>query len=308
MAFPPVPFQEWFLRQTSTGNAALNVYVARVKADGGVVEAIGCVPLAVWDWAAPVAPAYSAELTAWINKLNTEGFTLPSAANLTLMDAFITALKSAGAWASLDVIQMWAQDSNSVNAGRVNLKSPSDTLATLYNAVTFTNKVGIAGDGVSAYVDTGYVLSTYGGNYANNDAMIGAYVFQQSTVAAHEFISNSGANGALRLRNSNSGVQRVNCNSNLSPAINFGTTGFLAIHKTAAQSLTAQVDTTTTTHTYGSDTTNTPDGNVVLFAQTGLAAYVDAGIGLFMLGGEQSTLTTEISNAVNAYITGVAAL
>ena len=53
MAFPPVPFQEWFLRQTSTGNAALNAYVARVKADGGVVEAIGCVPLAVWDWAAP---------------------------------------------------------------------------------------------------------------------------------------------------------------------------------------------------------------------------------------------------------------
>ena len=53
MAFPPVPFQEWFLRQTSTGNAALNAYVARVKADGGVVEAIGCVPLAVWDWVAP---------------------------------------------------------------------------------------------------------------------------------------------------------------------------------------------------------------------------------------------------------------
>jgi len=53
MAFPPVPFQEWFLRQTSTGNAALNAYVARVKADGGVVEAIGCVPLAVWDWTAP---------------------------------------------------------------------------------------------------------------------------------------------------------------------------------------------------------------------------------------------------------------
>jgi hypothetical protein len=56
MAFPPVPFQEWFLRQTSTGNAALNAYVARVKADGGVVEAIGCVPLAVWDWTDSFAP------------------------------------------------------------------------------------------------------------------------------------------------------------------------------------------------------------------------------------------------------------
>jgi len=62
MAFPPVPFQEWFLRQTSTGNAALNAYVARVKADGGVVEAIGCVPLAVWDWVAPVAPTLLLDL------------------------------------------------------------------------------------------------------------------------------------------------------------------------------------------------------------------------------------------------------
>ena len=53
MAFPPVQFQEWFLRQTSTGNAALNAYVARVQADGGTVESIGCVPLAVWDWTAP---------------------------------------------------------------------------------------------------------------------------------------------------------------------------------------------------------------------------------------------------------------
>ena len=62
MAFPPVPFQEWFLRQTSAGNAALNAYVARVKADGGVVEAIGCVPLAVWDWTAPVAPTLLLDL------------------------------------------------------------------------------------------------------------------------------------------------------------------------------------------------------------------------------------------------------
>jgi len=62
MAFPPVPFQEWFLRQTSTGNAALNAYVARVKADGGVVETIGCVPLAVWDWVAPVAPTLLLDL------------------------------------------------------------------------------------------------------------------------------------------------------------------------------------------------------------------------------------------------------
>lgn len=250
----------------------------------------------------------SAEVAAYLAKLTAEGFALPSVANQQLLDTFVASLKSAGAWASLDVIQMWAQDSNSVNAGRVNLKNPSDSLATLYNAVTFTNKVGIAGDGVSAYVDTGYAPSTYGGNYADNDAMIGAYVFQQSTSSSAEFISNSGVGGSLRLRNSNSAVQRINTTSNLSSNVNFATTGFLAIHKTSALNVVAQVNTTTSANTYPFDGTTVASGNVVLFAQTGLAAYVNSGIGLFMLGGEQSTLTTEISNAVNAYITGVAAL
>ena len=304
----PVWFQQWFLGQTS-GNAAQIAYVNRVEADGGVVEAIGCVPSGVWDWTAPVGPAYGPEVTAWIAELATQGFASPSAANLSLLDTFVSALKSAGVWTGLDIVEVWAQDSGSANAGRVNLVSPSDTLATLYNAVAFTDKVGIQGDGVSAYVDTGFTPSTYGGGYSDNDAFIGAYVFSQSTVTAHEFISNSGANGALRIRNSNSVVQRINCvSNNLTTAVGFGTTGFLGIHKTSNLNVIAQVDSTTSSHSYGFDSTTTPDGNIVLFAQTGLAAFVDAGISIFMAGSEQSANASALNTAVSNYLTAVAAL
>ena len=254
------------------------------------------------------ALGYGPEVTAWIARLNTEGFDVPSAANLALLDTFVSALKSAGVWEGFDIVEVWAQDSGSANAGRVNLVSPSDTLATLYNAVAFTDKVGIQGDGVSAYVDTGFTPSTYGGNYSDNNTFIGAYVFSQSTVTSHEFISNNGANGALRIRNSNSGVQRVNCNSNLTPAINFGTTGFLGVHKTSNLNVIAQVDSTTSSHTYGSDTTTTPDGNIVLFSQAGLAAFVDAGISIFMAGSQQSANASALNVAVSNYLTAVAAL
>lgn len=303
----PVWFQQWHLGQ-NTGKPAQTAYVNRVTADGGIVEAIGCVPQDVWDWVAPVVPAYGPEVTAWIARLNTEGFAVPSAANLSLLDTFVSALKSAGAWTGLDVVEVWAQDSNSANAGRVNLVSPSDTLATLYNAITFTNKVGVQGDGVSAYIDTGFTPSTYGGNYSNNDVSIGAYVFSQSTVTAHEFISNDGANGALRIRNANTGVQRINCTSNLSPAVSFGTTGFLMAHKTSALNVTSQVDATLTSHVYGSNTTTTPDGNVILFAQGGLAAFCDPGISIFIAGGNISSSALSVNTAVSNYLTAVAAL
>jgi len=305
MAFPPVPFQEWFLRQTGAGNAALNAYVARVKADGGVVESIGCVPLAVWDWTDPFAPTNpvppSAELTAWINKLNTEGFTLPSAANLTLMDAFITDLKSAGAWNSLDVIQMWAQDSNSVNAGKVNLKSPSDTIATIYNAVTFTNKVGIAGDGVSAYVDTGYNPSSYGGNYVSVSNFNAVWV--SAAASGVTAVMGEVSSASIRVYNENTSNHRVHCT--VPGAINLSGTGWIAANKTSTTAGTLFKDTTANAFS-GGVSLSIPNENRALFRTIG--TYNDSGIAIYMAGADMTAINTAIRTAVSNYITGVAAL
>lgn len=305
MAFPPVPFQEWFLRQTSTGNAALNAYVARVKADGGVVEAIGCVPLAVWDWVAPVVPTYGPEVTAWIARLNTEGFTLPSAANLSLLDTFVSALKSAGAWTGLDLLEIWAQDSNSVNAGRVNFKNPSATVGTIYNAVTFTNKVGITGDGVSAYVDTGYNPADNGVNFTQNDASFGAFVVDRGT---SDYLLGLIDSDNTRYRPRTITNQRLNTASNIS----FATAqqeGFSGIHRTSS----SNVNNLQTDGTIGANVASTStaplsaDGNLSIFRSR--INYSNGAVGVVYAGASfTSGEWLAFRNAVVTYINAVAAL
>jgi hypothetical protein len=50
----PVWFQDWYNNGSGGIAAAAQTYIDRVEADGGNVESIGCVPSAVWNWAAPL--------------------------------------------------------------------------------------------------------------------------------------------------------------------------------------------------------------------------------------------------------------
>jgi len=50
----PVWFQDWYNNGSGGIAAAAQTYIDRVEADGGTVESIGCVPSAVWNWAAPL--------------------------------------------------------------------------------------------------------------------------------------------------------------------------------------------------------------------------------------------------------------
>jgi hypothetical protein len=242
----------------------------------------------------------SAEVAAYLAKLTTEGFALPSVANQQLLDTFVAALKSAGAWDSLDVIQMWAQDSNSVNAGRVNLKSPSDTLATLYNAVAFTNKVGIAGDGASAYVDTGFNPTTYGGNYASGYNFNAVWV--TSTGTSFSSLMGEAIASTFRVTNTNSTSHRIH--SGNTGSIDMSGTGWVAVNKKTTTTASAFKDTTETAIT--GMLNYFPDDNRVLFrTQT---SYNDSGIAIYMAGADMTALNTAIRTAVSNYITGVAAL
>lgn len=243
----------------------------------------------------------SAEVAAYLAKLTTEGFALPSVANQQLLDTFVAALKSAGAWASLDVIQMWAQDSNSANAGRVNLVSPSDTLATLYNAVTFTNKVGIAGDGVSAYVDTGYNPFTYGGNYVSVSNFNAVWV--SAAASGVTAVMGEASSASIRVYNENTSNHRVHCT--ISGAIDLSGTGWIAANKSSTTAGTLFKDTTANAFS-GGVSLSIPNENRVLFRTIG--TYNDSEIAIYMAGADMTALNTAIRTAVSNYITGVAAL
>ena len=247
------------------------------------------------------ALGYGSEVTAWIARLNTEGFDVPSAANLALLDTFVSALKSAGAWTGLDIIEIWAQDTASANAGRVNLVSPSDTLATLYNAVAFTTKVGIQGDGVSAWVDTGYNPSTYGGNYTASSNFNAVWVNSEPAGATVVMGQDAGSN--YRIFNSFTSNHRVHCT--ITSAVDLSGTGWIAANKTSGTAGTLFKDTTANAFSGGVGL-GVDNINRALFRTVSI--YSDAGIGIYMAGSNQTANNTAIRTAVSNYLTAVAAL
>jgi hypothetical protein len=244
---------------------------------------------------------YGPEVTAWIAQLNTEGFDVPSAANLALLDTFVSALKSAGAWTGLDVIEIWAQDTASANAGRVNLVSPSDTLATLYNAIAFTTKVGIQGDGVSAYVDTGFNPSSHGGNYVTGDNFNAVWVNSVDTGVG--VLMGYASSNSFRIYNTSTSSHRAHC-AGIS-ATDLSGTGWVAANKTSATDVSFFKDTTEDSQT-ASTSISIPDENRVLFRSQ--SVYSDAQIGIYLAGSNQVANNTAIRTAVSNYLTAVAAL
>lgn len=89
------------------------------------------------------------------------------------IDKLIKSLKTAGVWAKLDVLQIYAAP-NAADAV-VNWKTPGTFNATLVNSPTLEVDRGITGDGVSSCINTGYVPSTANGNLTLNSAMFGIY-------------------------------------------------------------------------------------------------------------------------------------
>ena len=252
-----------------------------------------------------VSPTYNAEVTAWIARLATEGFAIPSPENLAILNTFVEGRKSSGVWAKLDLLQIWAQDSASANAGRVNIISPLSTISTIYNAITFTNKVDVAGDGVSAYIDTGWNPADNGVNFTQNSASFGAFF---SAAGSTDYALGLENINNTRYRPRTITSQRLNTSTNISFDATQGI-GFSGIRRTSS----SNVNNLQKDGTVGVDKASTStsllsgNGNFCLFrSQTN---YSDASIGIAFAGGNLTNADwLDFRNGVVTYLNAVAAL
>lgn len=92
----------------------------------------------------------------------------PGVARRGLVDTLIGALKAAGLWAKIDVLQVYAAHDS--QAAGLNWKSASFT-ATPQASPTFTADRGYAGDGSAAYVDTGFANNAAGANWQGSSSL-----------------------------------------------------------------------------------------------------------------------------------------
>jgi len=290
-----IAFQYWYLMQGGEGlPAGAIAYKNRVEADGGTTTSLGCVPDEVWAW---VAPSYNLETQALLDRANTEGFALPSAANIILISDAIESMKTSGAWAKADRIGFWANDSGSINFGRINAKNPSGDLASIVNGVSFVNKKGIKGDGVSAYVSTAYNPTTDAVNYGIDSASILVYQYEVPTVGQLLVGSNV---SIVRIQALNSSIQRLNITGNLDIPANFAQTGLIGLHKKTSTNVDIQINGTLTSATYSANSL-LPDFDLTLLAGVSLNFYSNTGISFDFMGGDISSSAISVSTAMNNY-------
>jgi hypothetical protein len=112
-----------------------------------------------------------ADYQAVLDYATTQGYTLPSASQQLLQNQLVVDLKDGGVWSKLDTFAVFATDGNEDFALIDWIRLSQYTAV---NSPTFTTNEGFKGDGVAAYVDSGY---NYTGNVTQNDLHFGGYGF-----------------------------------------------------------------------------------------------------------------------------------
>lgn len=167
-----------------------------------------------------VSIVFETQYQAVLDSATNWGFTLPDAATQNAQNTFLKALKDNLLWTELDVIYVFAVDSEDFS--KINWKS-ADTL-TVNGSMTFTSDAGWAGDGIDGYLATGKDVSA--GGYAQADA---SFIVDVNTASSSDvFDLGTGTNGLIFGANS-SGTNyyfRMNTNSDDSFAHSGADTGF----------------------------------------------------------------------------------
>lgn len=127
------------------------------------------------------------------------------------IDKLIKSLKTAGVWAKLDVLQMYAAPTAADAV--INWKNPGTFNATLVNSPTLEADRGITGDGASSYINTAFNPSA-GTNYTLNSSLFAIYsrTDSQSTARNGVIFGSNSTNSIIR-NTSDVFLQYVNTNA-----------------------------------------------------------------------------------------------
>ncbi|MER8602802.1 hypothetical protein NKH48_03270 [Mesorhizobium sp. M1233] len=124
---------------------------------------------------------FSAEAQALFARFTTP----PTSARKTAINNLIVSLKAAGVWAKLDAFYVLA--AADAQAARLNWKPAPAFNLSVVGSPTFTADRGYAGNGTTAYLDTGFDPAVAAGNYSQNSAHLAVWNntsrVQNSTVA-----------------------------------------------------------------------------------------------------------------------------
>lgn len=213
-----------------------------------------------------------------------------------ILNDFILALKSNGFWTKLDVLYLFA--SHDPVFALVNLVNPTSFVATAVNNPTFISNRGFTGNGVDAYINTGFNPFVASGNYSLNDACRFLYL-RIAGMDALDGLPNSNANRLLR---SNSDNHRINQGTaSYDPAFSMNSTGFKYIGRASSSEIFLANSSNTGTRTVSSSSVaNAPQ--VVLRSQNN---YGTGSISVYGMGANFNASYASLRSVVESYLSAV---
>jgi hypothetical protein len=257
-------------------------------------------------WVAP-GTGYSNEASQFFNRITDPGTTRKS-----LYAAMIDGLVADGVWSLLDALYIFAADISA--NGLANLKSSSFGL-TSNGAMTFTANVGYQSNNVgTSNLDTGFVPSTAGGQFALNSASLGVYSLTASTTsgATNDAIGCVDTGAAHRsFFNPNNGgntFEGINQDSGQGIGSNTQHQGMWVLTRTTSALTTCYKNGTS----IGTDPLNTassalPNRSIMIFARNNTTPdpYADQMSAGFIGGGLNATQASNLSSRINTYMTSL---
>ena len=233
------------------------------------------------------------------NQVYTSGYGIaPTLVTSKLQNKLLVDLKTAGVWAKLDSLFVFAGDGD-FDFANVDWKLLQQGTN---NSTTYIPNQGITADSTAnAYFDTNFNPFTAGTMYTQNNASRYAYVKDFGDIGAYlSIIDGLSASSLNSIQIGSSVEQRINQNVDLSNPFDYDTTAKMkSIHRTSATSVTLFNDTTSTTEVVTSATIS--NDNQLIFRKS--ATYSDGGtIGLYAMGSSMISENTGFVNAVNTYM------
>lgn len=220
----------------------------------------------------------------------------PSVARKWAINALVGALKTAGVWDKLDVLQVYA--AHDEQAALLNWKA--DAINATNNGATFTADRGFAGDAVSTWVSNGFNPTSVAGQYALNSAHAAFWIETDgASTNGHGF-----SPGCYVRHATGSLYGRINDASTTT----FGAASATGHHMLVRRGATDKrgfVNGVQIGITFALASTSIPDGVFGVGRWNGTAAYSDDRVSCFHAGASLTDgETTALYNALRAYMTG----
>lgn len=234
----------------------------------------------------------------------------PDDTRKALIDTLVGALKTAGVWAKLDALYVFAAHTS--QAGLLNWIAPSGTAATATNSPVFTTDRGFAGNGTSSYIDTGFIPSSATQLTLNSmSASVWSLTSGQTSPSGFGVIDGSSRGITLVCRNTSNQLG-IRTNNNTVNYFNGVTNGVGCF--TAMRTGVSTVNGYRNGVSLGSGspaTTGLPNQSVYVGAinSNGVAgSFVNRQFAMTAFGaGRTGTEETDFYNAVQAYMTALGA-